>query len=87
MTVTVDIEVLRADQASLLPTSVVHDEDSPRPWVLRIQDGVARKQYISLGLRSQGHAQVLSGLKPGDRVVPSKAGHVRDGAFVQTIEP
>ena len=87
MTVTVDIEVLRADQASLLPTSVVHDEDSPRPWVLRIQDGVAHKQFISLGLRSQGHAQVLSGLNPGDRVVPSKAGHVRDGAFVQTIEP
>jgi HlyD family secretion protein len=70
MTVSVDIEIQRADQALLIPMSAVHDEETPSPWVLQLRDGKKHKQFITLGMQSQGHAQVLSGLKVGDMLVP-----------------
>ena len=39
MTVSVDIEVARRDDALVLPAQSVHDELSSAPWVLSVRDG------------------------------------------------
>lgn len=83
MTVSVDIEVARIHNAALIPLLAVHDYDSHAPWVFLIQEGLVRKQVISLGLESKGLVQVLSGLKVGDMLVPNEYNHVRDGSRVR----
>ena len=83
MTVSVDIEVARIDNAVLIPLLAVHDHDSHAPWVFLVKDGMVQKQVLSLGLKSKGLAQVLSGVKVGDVVVPNQYSHVRDGSRVR----
>jgi HlyD family secretion protein len=85
MTISVDIEAKRIDNTVLIPLSAVRDYDIHTPWVLLIQDGIARKRTITLGLESQGFAQVLSGVSAGDIVAPNKYTHIRDGSRVRVV--
>jgi HlyD family secretion protein len=63
--------VARRAAAVLVPTDALHQADTTAPWVLKVDAGHARRQAVSLGLRSGGWAEVLDGLRPGDRVLPS----------------
>jgi len=83
MTVSVDIEVETRTGAILVPADAVHEDDGG-PWVLRVEAGVARQRPIRLGLRGNGYAEVLEGLVPGDRVVPTSAKAVQAGDRVRT---
>lgn len=85
MTVSVDIEANRIDNALLIPVSAVHDFATQAPWVFLIQEGVAKKRLIGLGIESQGLVQVLSGLSAGDWVVPVQSAEVRDGLPVRVL--
>lgn len=85
MTVSVDIEANRIDNALLIPVSAVHDFATQAPWVFLIQEGVAKKRLIGLGIESQGLVQVLSGLSAGDWVVPVQSAEVRDGLPVRVM--
>lgn len=79
MTVSVDIQVARHPQALVVSQDVLHEAESPHPWVLRVESGQARRQAVRLGLRGGGLAEVLEGLDAGDLLVP--AGEpVREGA-------
>lgn len=80
---TVDVP-LRTEQALLVPAiSVVPDVDGRRVFV--VQDGVARAVSVELGARTTDRAQVLSGLKPGDRVVISNLLRMRNGVKVKLL--
>jgi HlyD family secretion protein len=83
MTVSVDIEAVRIDDAILVPLSAVHDYDIRTPWVFLIKEGVAHKQVIQVGLESQGVVQVSYGVQAGDIVVPNQYTHIRDGSRVR----
>jgi len=85
MTVSVDIEANRIDNALLIPVSAVHDFATQAPWVFLIQEGVAKKRLIGLGIESQGLVQVLYGLSAGDWVVPVQSAEVRDGLPVRVM--
>lgn len=82
MTVSVDVEVARRDRALLVPVEALHEAETS-PWVLRVENGVAHRRAVKLGLRGSGTAQVLEGLAPGDRVVPLSAQRVQDGDRVR----
>ena len=89
MTVSVDIEVARRAQAVLVPTDAVHDADSRAPWVLKVEDGHARRQAVTLGLRSGSWCEVVQGLKDGDDVVPAAgtdSSLAIDGARIRPVE-
>ncbi|MBC5781801.1 efflux RND transporter periplasmic adaptor subunit [Ramlibacter sp. USB13] len=90
MTVSVDIEVARRPAAVLVPTEAVRGIDSPAPWLLKVEDGHARRQPVKLGLRSRGWCEVLSGASAGDAVLPATgpaALQVAEGARVRAIVP
>jgi HlyD family secretion protein len=82
MTVSVDIEVARRDRAMLVSVEALHDAETS-PWVLRVENGIARRRAVKLGLRGSGTAEVLDGLAPGDRVIPVSAQRVHDGDRVR----
>jgi HlyD family secretion protein len=73
MTVSVDIEMARRPGALALPAEAVRDATGASPWVLLVRDGRAMRQHVELGLRGTGWVEILSGLAPGDRVVPAGA--------------
>jgi HlyD family secretion protein len=90
MTVSVDIEVARRPAAVLVPTDAVHDANADAPWVLKVENGHARRRTVKLGLRSRGWCEVLSGLAAGDAVLPAvgpAALQVADGARVRPLPP
>jgi HlyD family secretion protein len=82
MTVSVDIEVARRPRAVLVPLDALHDADA-NPWVLRVEDGVARRRDVRIGLRGNGFAEVLAGVAAGDRIVSTSATSVRAGDRVR----
>lgn len=85
MTVSVDIDVARREQAILVSAASVHDIDKPQPWVLRVNQGHAQRQYVKLGIVSNGICEVLSGLNAGDQVVPLEASAITDGSRLRAV--
>ena len=83
MTVSVDIEVARRPNAVLVPGDALHDADGAAPWVLKVEDGKARRQPVRLGLRSGGLCEVLDGLRAGDVVIPAASALITDGKRVR----
>jgi len=85
MTVSVDIEIARRAKAVLVPSDAVHDIETASPWVLKVDGRHARKQAVTLGLRSNGLCEVLTGLTTGDRVVPAATTTVIDGGRLRPV--
>lgn len=87
MTASVDIQIARRDGATLVPTDAVHEPEASTPWVYRVIGGRVRRTPVTLGLRSSGLSEVLTGLSPGDRVIPATDLTVRDGTRVRAVLP
>ena len=87
MTVSVDIETARHPDAIVAPAALIHDAGTASPWVLVARDGHARRQAITTGLVSGGQAEILSGLAPGDQLVPATAVAVTDGHRLRLAAP
>jgi len=73
MTVSVDIESARRENALVLPTRDVYDMLSGAPWVMGVKASRAYKQPISLGIRGNTDVEVLSGVAEGDLAIPVTA--------------
>jgi HlyD family secretion protein len=86
MTVSVDIEVGRRDNAIVVGTRFVHDLQNGKPWVLAVERGRAVKRSVSAGLRGLSDVEILTGLSEGDKVVPSLSGVV-SGQRIRPVLP
>lgn len=52
-----------------------------------VEDGKARQRPLQIGLRTgDGNVEILSGLKPGDRVVTAGSDRLADGISVQAVD-
>jgi HlyD family secretion protein len=85
MTVSVDVEVARRTNATLVPVDALHDIDATSPWVLRVEDGHVRRRPVRLGLISSGWCEVLEGLREGDLIVPAAPSTLADGARIRPL--
>ncbi|MBG6075545.1 efflux RND transporter periplasmic adaptor subunit [Polaromonas sp. CG_9.11] len=70
MTVSVELVGGLKKDALVLPSGAVRDADRQAPWVLALQDGVAVRLPVKLGLRGIGSVEITEGLKEGDAVIP-----------------
>jgi HlyD family secretion protein len=86
MTVSVDIALAERDNTLVLPQGAVRDAATAHPFVLRVEDGRARRRDVTLGLRGAQLVEILGGLAEGDRVVPAAAA-VADGGRVRVSGP
>jgi membrane fusion protein (multidrug efflux system) len=56
-----------------------------RNFVYRVEDGVARRAEVVLGVRRPGSVEILDGLTPGDLIVIEGTQKVADASPVRTI--
>ncbi|PJE54475.1 permease [Marinomonas sp. BSi20584] len=85
MTVSVDIKVASRSDAVLVSSAAVHDVNSVAPWVLKLDGKQVHRQVVTLGLRSDGMSEVLTGLSAGDQVVPVSSVTVTDGDRIRPL--
>jgi RND family efflux transporter MFP subunit len=70
----------------LVPLSALQFElDGPRVQVVR--NGIVETRAVSLGLRSEGRAEILNGVQAGEEVVSISGTFVRGGDHVTPIRP
>jgi HlyD family secretion protein len=70
MTVSVNIEAGRRDDAPVLPEDAVRGLGTPDPWVAVVEDGHLVRRKVEVGLRAERWVEIRSGLAPGEAVVP-----------------
>jgi HlyD family secretion protein len=85
--VSVDIETARRTAALVVAAEDVHAIGSAQPWLQVARDGNARRQPVTVGLRSAGKAEILTGLREGDTVIPLAGGAIADGHRVRVRRP
>lgn len=83
MTVSVNIEVGRRPDARVVPREAVQDLASSAPWVWRLDGGRAERRGVELGLRGEGHVEIVRGLQDGDRVLVPGGANLRPGQRVR----
>jgi HlyD family secretion protein len=85
MTVSVNIETGRRDQALAVPNDAIDEgrAGQTRVWVVR--DGALHRQPVSLGLRGLAMSEVVDGLSAGDRILASPGESLEEGARVRFV--
>jgi HlyD family secretion protein len=82
MTVSVDIEVARHPGTLVVPAETLRGTNGDKPWVMKVDNGHAVRQPVTVGIVSAGKAEILSGLTAGDLVVPATV-TVKEGARIR----
>lgn len=78
MSAVASLQVITAVDAIAVPASAVfRDGDRDATWV--VSDGVADKQYVTLGAQGEEYLEVVEGLSEGEIVVVRGADQVVDG--------
>ncbi len=83
MTVSVNIETGRCEQALVLPNDALRARDGTRAQVLRVNDGVVERVGVRLGMLGTALSEVSEGLAAGDLVL---IGDAEEGQRVRVRE-
>ncbi len=83
MTVSVNIETGRREQALVLPNDALRARDGTRAQVLRVNDGVVERVSVRLGILGTALSEVSEGLAAGDLVL---IGDAEEGQRVRVRE-
>ena len=86
MTVSVDIESARREQALVVPVRDVHDMLSGAPWIMGVRDGRATKRPVTLGIRGNSDVEILGGVAEGDLAIPVTA-NLLTGQRLRPVQP
>lgn len=73
MTVSIEVETARREQALVVPVSALRGETNSEPTVWVERDGRVEERRVRLGLRTLAWAEVLEGLNEGDAVLFGQA--------------
>jgi HlyD family secretion protein len=80
----VEVNVIVSERPDVVkaPTSALFRHGDG--WaVFRVENGRARRTPVTVGERSDVHAEIQSGLSPGDRIIVFPSGDVEDGVAVE----
>lgn len=92
MTVSVNIETGRREQALAVPNDALDDALDTGPWepvqgeqarVWVVREGRVQRQAVTLGLRGLAMSEVLDGLRAGDWVLADPTASLAEGARVR----
>ena len=83
MTVSVNIETGRREQALVLPNDALRARDGTRAQVLRVNDGAVERVSVRLGMLGTALSEVSEGLAAGDLVL---IGDAEEGQRVRVRE-
>ena len=85
MSLTVYVETARAEEALVVPTSALVDEDGRTVAFVQLAGETFEKRDLTLGIRDGPVVQVLGGLSEGERVVTQGAYAVRLASVSTTL--
>ena len=83
MTVSVNIETGKREQALVIPNDALSGIQSNKAVVLLLRDGKIQRQQVILGLRGLAMSEVISGLSAGDHVLADAESSLADGTRVR----
>ena len=83
MTVSVNVETGRREQALAVPNDALTDVQDDQARVLLLRDGKVQAQAVTLGLRGLAMTEVLAGLSAGDAVLADATAPLADGTRVR----
>ena len=83
MTVSVNVETGRRDQALVVPNDALANVRDEQAQVLMVRDGKVHRQDVTLGLRGLAMSEILSGLSAGDALLADATAPLADGARVR----
>ncbi|MGM8909043.1 efflux RND transporter periplasmic adaptor subunit [Psychrobacter sp. 1U1] len=84
MTVSVNIETGRREQALVIPNDALANVQEDNAQVLLLHNGKVQRQKVTLGLRGLAMSEVIKGLNVGDQVLVDATSSLADGARVRT---
>ena len=83
MTVSVNVETGRRDQALVVPNDALANVRDEQAQVLVVRDGKVHRQKVTLGLRGLAMSEIVSGLSAGDAVLADATAPLADGTRVR----
>lgn len=83
MTVSVNIETGRREQALAVANDALDQEQGNMAQVWVVQEGRVERREVTLGLRGLAMTEVLDGLAPGDQVLADPMATLEEGARVR----
>lgn len=84
MTVTVNIETGRREQALVAPNDALEAINGNQAHVWKVAGGRAQRTQVELGLRGLAQTQITSGLESGDLILSNAQASLADGSRVRT---
>ena len=87
MTVSVDIEVARRDNAVTLAAGSIHDIGTSKPWILKVAGGLAKRTPVVVGIVSGGKAEIVAGLDEHEIAIPANNKLIKSGQRVRIAAP
>lgn len=83
----VEFVIREAEEALLVPPDAIFTpEGQAEEAVYLVENGLARRQTVRTGLRSDNRVEITSGLQEGDQVVLYDHDHLVDGQAVKVVE-
>ncbi len=69
----------------IVPNTAIAEHNGQN-YLFVIQDGIAKKISVTIGLQNDSEAEILTGLKGGETVAVTNAGNLFDGMPVQIVK-
>jgi RND family efflux transporter MFP subunit len=82
LSVDAEITTQTRENTLYLPYEAVLEEDG-KNFVFKVQDDLAKKKEVKIGLETKDNYEIVSGLKEGDKVIVSDLDTVVDGQKVK----
>jgi RND family efflux transporter MFP subunit len=81
---TVRVTQSQPESAVMIPVAAVKTEGETNR-IFIVKDGMAREQFVQLGLLENDMIQIKQGVAEGDLVATSNLGALKDGSFVRAL--
>jgi membrane fusion protein, multidrug efflux system len=79
----VNVDLQRAQRTALLVPEIAVVQVGERTFVYRVKpDGTVEQVDVAIGTRIEGRAEILKGVRAGDRIVVDGTGKLRPGATI-----
>jgi len=76
------IQVAKLDQALLVKNEVIKTDIENKPFLFTLENSIAKKTWVSLGVSDGYYTEILSGLEENDVVIVNPPISVNDGSSV-----
>jgi RND family efflux transporter MFP subunit len=85
--VAIEIDAEQRSNVPLVPAIAVLKDDPNNPVVVVASGNVAMRRPVRIGLVDAQHAEIQSGLKPGELIITQGQSSLRDGAPITISTP